>query len=185
MAEMHPPAIPGPPRPAARRRSLDLGSRAAWLVAMVALSVVLISLFRVYGAVIAVAAVVMWMVVVSQRDTDREMDPIRRSITLSSHDIATTLAEWRDFCTSDRTECRVDRTHHRPELLNPDSRVASVVEFHEAVGRAQDFLDRLPAETRHARTVNRLRDLLAETDRHAADIDALWHRARRDASRPT
>lgn len=136
------------------------------------------------GALTGAALVAVTAIVVFRRDSDRELHALRRSIEHSASDISRVLHQWHEFHHSGAPEHVRDRTQHRPRLLNPDCGVDSVRRFHHAARSSERFLHGLPSRIHGTTTVAALTILLHDTDRHAASLDALWRRARRESGTP-
>lgn len=136
------------------------------------------------GALTGVALVSVTAIAVFRRDSDRELHALRRSIEHSASDISGVLHQWHEFHHSGAPEHVRDRTRHRPRLLNPDCGVDSVRRFHDAARSSEKFLHGLQPKIHDTTTVAALTSLLHDTDRHAARLDSLWQRARRESRTP-
>lgn len=66
----------------------------------------------------------------------------------------------------------------------PDCGVDSVRRFHDAARSSEKFLHGLQPKIHTTTTVAALTSLLHDTDRHAARLDSLWQRARRESGTP-
>ncbi|MGO1948768.1 MAG: hypothetical protein ACTH1D_03990 [Mycobacteriaceae bacterium] len=152
------------------------------LVLVLVVSVLLARALGTVGVLLSVGLILVVVFVVLRRDSSREVESLRRSVSLSAADIATVLDEWHDFRHSSSPEYVRDRDMHRPSLLNPRSRIPSVARFHEAADACDRFLRHLPDHAESLNDVSSLTELLHETDQRAVGLHRMWERARRDAA---
>lgn len=148
---------------------------------ILATALLLITGFGFLGVVMSTAVVTAGGIVLFRRDSECELRALRRSIEHSASDISRVLSQWNDFHYSGAPEHVRDRVSHRPCLLNPNCGVDSVRCFHEEADSAEDFLRGLHRKLQTATSVTTLTALLHDTDHHAARLNSLWTRARRDA----
>ncbi|HIW92478.1 MAG TPA: hypothetical protein H9870_12575 [Candidatus Corynebacterium avicola] len=155
------------------------------IIALLALTVVSLVLVRALGAVgvlLSCLVIAAGTVLVLRRDSAREIESLRNSVTLSATDISLVLEDWEAFRTSGAPEHVRDRDSHRPALLDPNSEISSVRRFHAAAEASERFLAGLPEQSHDLKDVASLTALLTETDQRSVALNSLWHRARRDAA---
>ena len=155
------------------------------------------------GALTGVALVSVTAIAVFRRDSDRELHALRRSIEHSASDISGAVSEGDELCFMPGalpTRARSLQRHGSSvEMVRAGERCAvnvqglevtddcgvdSVRRFHDAARSSEKFLHGLQPKIHTTTTVAALTSLLHDTDRHAARLDSLWQRARRESGTP-
>lgn len=140
----------------------------------------LIVLFKLPGVLLSLG--IMGLLMISTRRPDAiEIDALISSISLSAEDISDVIKEFDEFCQSPDAKHLEDRTLLRPSLLDRDSEVTAIMQFHEDYANAQRFLHRLPARLSGEMSVKQAERLLAITDDRAKILRQSWLDARQAA----
>lgn len=139
--------------------------------------------FKTFGVVlsIGIAAVLYWAL--KLRTSAPEAYSLHCSIELSRADITDVIEAFERFRDSGDSEAIADRTLHRPELNNPNSKDSDIECFYFQLATAQRFLERLELHLASASTTEELESLLAITDKRALELKQSWIAARRAALR--
>lgn len=154
---------------------------AAILLAAVLFIPALIYAFKGVGAFFAILGLTAAFYAARNSSTEAQLAPLRTSIRLSLEDIRAVLDEWDEFQFSPDADALADRTFNCRELLNRDSSVDSIAQFHHMVPVAERLADNLEKRHLNAHSARTLTKLLNEADTVAEELRDLWTRARADA----
>ncbi|AKK03338.1 hypothetical protein [Corynebacterium epidermidicanis] len=155
----------------------------ALILAVVAVCIVLVTLLKTLGVLLAFVIVAAVSLAFVSRRNDPEAEAVKASVRLSAEEIDEVLKDFDRFLTGQDADSLADRTLHRPELANADSFVPEIEKFYYLYSTNVRFLNRLQARLAQNLTFGQAQHLLDITDQRAQEIQESWVAARRAAFR--
>ncbi|WP_087118084.1 hypothetical protein [Corynebacterium urinipleomorphum] len=155
---------------------------AIWLTLALVVAILLGSRLGWAGLVIGVVLAAVAFVGYLRGTTDPEVESLRASLRMARDDIEQVLDEFAELQDGSSTDAIAGRTLNYPALMDADTTIPEVQDFHLRVGSAKRFLVRVDQHLvdrdldRHA-----LERLLAVADQRASDLETAWTDARRAA----